>query len=486
MAQIIYITRLDVCLKELTLVLAITKRKMKNRKVILLLLAFLACFTEQARTQQINILNTSLENHYILNPALSGQSKNTWFNLHYRNQWQNMPGSPKYLMLSVNGSINDRVGAGFQFYNDETDVIAQSGFFTSYSYKTQIQDEHMLSFGLSFGLLQNRLLFDKVIVENNSDPNLYSNDRLTRFNANVGAVYQFKGFSVGLASYQLLENEYEFRRDEEYNLDYRLTRHYVLHGAYDIPSIENIKLDIKPFAIARTPQGLPAVFDLGSKFEWNKTLWTDLFYRTNKTVGVNTGIVYNNQISIGFSFEINNSYLAEYGGSSTEIMIGFSPKALFPQGNPQGQRTTVSEKSKENIIKEAESKKHDNEDIDDNINNLDENIIKLQAIQKREAQEYDKLKARHKLGLDEIVNDSENLLIVIGAFSQISDAKKYQKSVARDDGRQTFLKINNEENMVLIYSKQVKTEKEAQKELKKLQENNVIKEIFSESWIYKN
>ncbi len=121
-----------------------------------LALAFSASISNS--TAQINPLGAQyFQNQYLANPAMAGYQSGMRLNLGYRNQWDNIPGSPKN--ISVTGDYGtEKVGVGINFFKDEAGLLNRSRIQASYAYHLPLNDDSQkLHFGISLGIQTERL-----------------------------------------------------------------------------------------------------------------------------------------------------------------------------------------------------------------------------------------------------------------------------------------------------------------------------------------
>ncbi|MEM9327134.1 MAG: type IX secretion system membrane protein PorP/SprF, partial [Bacteroidota bacterium] len=131
----------------------------------------------------------------------------------------------------------------------------------SASYSINIDDDHRLSFGMSGMVIQNRIFFDRVEIDDDTDPNLLNNvNQQTAFDGNVGVSYLWKGLRIGFAADQIFQNEVNFENAAQFQaLDFNYVRHYITSAEYKIPLRQN--MSIRPLVLVRTVQGLPSQVD---------------------------------------------------------------------------------------------------------------------------------------------------------------------------------------------------------------------------------
>ena len=116
-------------------------------------LALVFIVSISSSSAQINPLGAQyFQNQYLANPAMAGYQSGMRLNLGYRNQWDNIPGSPKN--VSVTGDYGtEKVGVGINFFKDEAGLLNRSRIQGSYAYHLPLNDDSKkLHFGISLGL----------------------------------------------------------------------------------------------------------------------------------------------------------------------------------------------------------------------------------------------------------------------------------------------------------------------------------------------
>ena len=113
--------------------------------------------------------------------------------------------------------------------NDVTNIVGKTGIFGTYAYKLPLSDKTQLSFGLSVGYEQNKILFDRVNATNPVEITLINNvEDQSNVDANAGIAITHDNFTFGLSSYQLFANRNGFQDEtSQANYVYSFMRHYV-------------------------------------------------------------------------------------------------------------------------------------------------------------------------------------------------------------------------------------------------------------------
>ena len=129
------------------------------------LLVYIAIFLSvltSTFSQQMPNYNHWYSNPYLINPGYAGHDSLTNVYLLYRNEFVGVTGAPQTQSLSVNSQFGKRdMGFAGQVYNDMSNIYRKTGGYLSYSYLIKIDSLHLLRAGLSLGVLNYGIDFDK-------------------------------------------------------------------------------------------------------------------------------------------------------------------------------------------------------------------------------------------------------------------------------------------------------------------------------------
>src|SRR6218665_960459 len=197
-------------------------RKLNITAAILLISA-------SAFAQQLPFSSQYYTNMFVTNPAFTGATdENVRAFITHRSQWIGIAGGPQTSYLTVDGPIEAKnIGLGLKVYSDVTDITSRLGAFANYSYKLKINDDNHVLFGLSVGILNNKIDFSKAIVRDANDPYMFTESQSkTVFSSDFGLGYIWKKLEVGFAIPQFLGNKIMNKNTTGDNSYYTLERHY--------------------------------------------------------------------------------------------------------------------------------------------------------------------------------------------------------------------------------------------------------------------
>lgn len=160
-----------------------------------------------AQAQQFPFYSQYIYNPYVINPAFVGAGRAFEVNATYRRQWANIEDGPKTLQFDVQYPFNPRVSMGVNVYEDRTVMLSSTTAMLTYGYKVPLATGHVLGFGLSGGMVSNRIRTDDVSAIDVSDPALASatNNNMA-LDGNFGMYYNFRNLYVGFSMVRLFDN----------------------------------------------------------------------------------------------------------------------------------------------------------------------------------------------------------------------------------------------------------------------------------------
>lgn len=148
-----------------------------------------------------------MNNKMYFNPAVAGINQYMEFNMVYRNQWQDITGSPQSSLLSLSAPLNySKVGLGITVYNDKIGIRTNNAIFVNYAYHLKVGDHATLSMGLMAGVSNKRLRWSELTTYDPfnispDDPSIPSQDMSVWVpNFGVGIYLYTPQFYLGLSA----------------------------------------------------------------------------------------------------------------------------------------------------------------------------------------------------------------------------------------------------------------------------------------------
>jgi type IX secretion system PorP/SprF family membrane protein len=291
--------------------------------ILVLLIATNASFAQQDPMYTQYYFNTQT-----INPAYAGTWQSLGFMALARHQWMGWDGAPKTYTFSMQAPMrNDRVGLGLNVINDNIFKEKRFGIWADYSYKVVFDESTNLRFGLKGGFTNysNNLLEYDIIDEN--DP-LFQGDLENKFIPNFGAGLFLNNpkFYVGFSVPKLLHNDI---REEDNINNFTIEaefRHFYVQGGMIFNLNEHLKF--KPTFMAKALKGVPPQFDFTANFLLAEKFWLGAMIRTSDAYGFIAQWIINNDMRIGYAYDLSTTKLQNYHSGSHEIMISYELKTL--------------------------------------------------------------------------------------------------------------------------------------------------------------
>ena len=275
-------------------------------------------------TQQVPLYNQYHFIPYLHNPARVGQVYEvpSAFAI-FRKQWMDMPGAPVTEAFSLDGAVlKKKVGLGVYVVNDNTNIINQFSINLAYSYRLAFDDKQGLMFGIMTGFADQKIDFDKVVVHDPNDKDIFSNSgKDMSFDAGAGLNYYWKNLNVGISVPQLVSKNFIYL--DNYNeASYSPIQHFIVSADYKFWLKKDV-FTLEPIGLLTYVKNAPLKYDIGVLFGWKDKAWLGATYRSNYAVSFTGGVKLNNSLIIAYNYDYATNELAKYAGGSHEFMIGY-------------------------------------------------------------------------------------------------------------------------------------------------------------------
>lgn len=371
----------------------LTSKKSNTMNQYIKKIALAAVFTlgvcSTVTAQQRSIFNHNIINPFSVNPSAAGAEGNKIF-LHHRKQWVGIDGAPQFSMLSTEWRLGEGKSAvGLAISSEKSGIISNSMAFITYAPHFQLTKTQKLSFGLSGGVRQNSIAFDRVNAFDEGDAILFGqNQNSTNFDVNAGFTYKIGGLTLQAVGLQLLGNKSTYSNSFlSKELDFRYIRHYFGSISYEFVTKKNLKFT--PIIQARGIEGLPLQPEGIIKFDYKDKFWAAGHYRYKAAYGFSAGVHINETFTIGYSGELSPSNFVEYNGGTHELVFGVKLGGAY-QSLINKQRLDKLSKTTAMYDERIEYMKRENEKMQEAI---DKQKTKVEEIKNRQGElSYDEIK----------------------------------------------------------------------------------------------
>lgn len=351
---------------------------MKKHSTILLL--FLLSLAVSA--QQVGMVSHYFFKPLVYNPAFTGYDGNTNAMIISHQQWTGFHGAPQLNIFTLDGSLaSKKVGLGVEFISDRKGITNRVGGDLKYSYKLKINDHTDLHFGISAGIIDQSIDYSKAMVEDNSDPTLFTgNEHKTTFDANAGLALVWKRLEFGVSAPQLFGNRINYPGDSGIKSYYTQNRHYLSILKYTFLISKAKEISLTPQAIVRYLPNAPLEYEGTLNFGWQEKVWIGASYKSGYALTACAGVCLYKMLSIGYAYDIIMGPLSNSAGISHEVMVNFK----FGKTN----------KKDENLPQKDEVKTKENnyqDRLDSLQSQIDANLARISQDQQKIKELNDKL-----------------------------------------------------------------------------------------------
>lgn len=280
------------------------------KRIILLLLVGLF-FAIPLQAQQLAANNLYLNNRYIFNPARAGYYYGIDGFVNTRYQWLGIDDAPRLISFGVSSPIGDHMGIGMKFHNYKKGVFENVFAEASYAYQLMLGEYHIVTFGLSAGIVNRQLDQLDVGFPNDFDPVFQAgNFNETHFTVGSGIGYQWNRLKVDLAFPYLLEE------------GDRLRKHFLALVSYEW-KLMPANVTVSPSVMYRNLVFSKNQTDFNLEFGWKEVVWIRPGFRTGNNYLMSLGFNFKH-IRLGYSFQQTNLDVAQFNHNTHELSVGFT------------------------------------------------------------------------------------------------------------------------------------------------------------------
>ena len=200
------------------------------------------------------------------------------------------------------------MGIGGYMFSDITGPTRRTGFNLSYSYHIKLNDEVKLSMALNAGVLNYSIDGTEITFEDANDDALGKAQESNTFPDAGFSIYLYAPkYFFGASAPQLIQNELDFQSSIK-DPSGRLVNHYFIIGGYTYEL--NQDFDIEPSILLKYVSPLPVQYELSMRGIYRDVVWAGLSYRQSAALVLMLGYTFQDNLSIGYSYDFIQSDIA--------------------------------------------------------------------------------------------------------------------------------------------------------------------------------
>ncbi len=304
--------------------------------------ASLFLFASHAIGQDISNYNLYTVNQYAINPAYVGSKEGVFTTLHFRKYFSGVSNAPRNLMFVVHSPIGNKLGLGGNILVEEGGLFKSTSANIAASYKINIATDHLVTVGLSGGLIKRNLDMNKLQGADMSDPTLmnsYSDKVLYKFGG--GLKYNWKKLEVSLAVPSIKQD------------DSQLFNYFLGYASYELQTKDQ-QWKVRPSVLYKGIGTSPDQLDVNVNVEWKKLLWLQAGYRSNNNLIIGGGVTIEN-LNLGYAYETPTGKVKGLSKGAHEIVLTYLIK-------PKSKKVPEASEVDEEITKVPENKEQQEHD----------------------------------------------------------------------------------------------------------------------------
>lgn len=286
-------------------------------------------------SQQLPLFSQYMLNDYFQNPAIAGSRPYVDVVSANRLQWIGITDAPRTYALSAHGPIKPKnMGVGGYLFTDIAGPTRRIGISGSYAYHIKLNEKIKISLSLSAGLMQFAVDGSKLTLENTSDY-VFIGGYQKKTVADLGTSFYLYGLPKdnGTGNWWLggyVPQIYPARLDlfENPTPEGRLATHFYGMAGYKLFITDEFTAE--PSLLVKFVTPAPTQIDVGARVFYKNKIWIGGTYRTNDAISAMLGVMFKDNLTFGYSYDITTTGLKNYSNGTHELMIGLRFKAPQP------------------------------------------------------------------------------------------------------------------------------------------------------------
>lgn len=276
----------------------------------------------------------------LINPAYNAIQPDPVATLLTRVQWVEIDGAPLTTAMNVILPTKRRAGFGLNMVGDNIGIIRSTELSFSYGYRIPLGREFRrpgyerynkyFSFGLTAGIIYNRLNYSELQVHDQNDPLFGANTRETRAKFGFGLLYYSPNLMFGISTPSLARTEVVDQVNNLVMVD-EVNWNFQLQLFHEF----NKSLGIKPAVLMKLVEGSPSELDFNLSLLFNRSLWLGMGYRSSRAMLAYTEVFFKPAFYVSYSFDyfsfkpedIRNASAHEFRLSVNLDQV-FNPKSM--------------------------------------------------------------------------------------------------------------------------------------------------------------
>lgn len=270
--------------------------------------------------QQSPLFTQYMFNLQAANAAYAGSRQSFFAAATHRAQWVGFSGAPKQSGVYMHSAIGRKPYAvGFQAVHESVGAHRVTGAAFTYAYHLRLnRKKDKLGMAIRAGGYQYGFDYQKLSVEDNTDPNLLNTKNITWVPTfDLAFLFHNRRTYAGIELNQLLNSPIVSSSEG----DARLSPHlFIVAGhAFEL----NQEWDFKPSILMRFVNNAPLSAELNAAMLYKKQFWMGLGYRYPSGIIAIAQFMINESFKIGYSYDFYGNKLRTMQSGTHEITLSY-------------------------------------------------------------------------------------------------------------------------------------------------------------------
>lgn len=469
---------------------------MRKPLLLLFLPVLLTALALPARAQQFPLYTQYFADPYLINPSLVGSAKRPEVNALYRQQWTGIKDGPRTLQFDLQYPIDKRIAIGINIYDDKTVLLSNTSTMLTFGYKVPLATDHILAFGLSAGVIANRIRMEEIPDVDSNDPALFNsaNNNLA-LDGQFGVSYSFKNLVIGYSVNNLIKKK-TFTEDQFQEVTFNSIKNNIAFITYRFNISENISFQPN-FAYHFTQDNLK-YFDAAGLLYYKDVIGVGGGYRENFGPSAILRLSWKD-LNIGYAYDFPSNHASVSTGGTNEVQLKYRFGKLIDSGDKKDKKQqTPQQKPVTPVIPEATPEKEPDSDSTQNKdgNRTDRKTAAPGQTQPQQNDAGAPTKETNKPSTQPVQptiqpadeTPEKNLFtgegewhLVVGTFEKKSNAEKQLKAL-KAEGMKAELRYDEEMKYYYVHLPDYSTQDITLDKVMQLRKNPAFKEAWFKRW----
>lgn len=296
------------------------KKKNVLRTTATIWLLLMLLISTRTALAQAGFQSMYFQNQYMANPAMAGMEEGLNLNLALQQQFNSVPGSPKMQNFTADYNSGNNVGIGLNVNNDQSGLISRTRVMSSYAYHLPVGEKDKLNFGLSFGINNVYINYNRVV----GDQGDVSVDRFNRrsiyVDGDLGLSYTSSNFTIQGAVPNLRS---VFFKNSDGELD-AVRAIFFSAISYKLAVNEDTDMSFEPKVVYRGVKSFKNILDAGFNLNMPDYKFSiSGMYHSNKSATLGVGLALK-PVDLLVAYTNNTGSLNSYANNTFELGLKLS------------------------------------------------------------------------------------------------------------------------------------------------------------------